>query len=102
MNANIKEHMQEMTARMETNQAKLEAHRKANQEHMQDMLARMDAAEKTSNRMESEMSQAETSESRNSDTLIGYSGQAALRREQCNAFDQCVARQHLCKHEPTR
>jgi hypothetical protein len=33
-----------MTARMETNQAKLEADRNADQEHMQDMLARMNAS----------------------------------------------------------
>jgi hypothetical protein len=29
---------------------------------------------------------------------IGYSGRAALRREQCNGFDQGVAGQQLCKH----
>jgi hypothetical protein len=46
MNANIKEHLQEMTARVETNQAKLEANRNAAQEHMQDILARMDAKSK--------------------------------------------------------
>jgi hypothetical protein len=42
MNASIEEHMQEMTARMEINQAKLEADRKADQGHMQNMLAKMD------------------------------------------------------------
>jgi hypothetical protein len=46
MNSSVKEHMQEMTARMDTNQANLEADRKADQEHMQDMLARMDADRK--------------------------------------------------------
>jgi hypothetical protein len=46
MNANIKQHMQEMTSRMETNQAKLEADRNADQEHMQDMLAGMNASRK--------------------------------------------------------
>jgi argininosuccinate lyase len=46
MNVNVKEHMQEMASRMETNQAKLETDRNADQEHMQDMLARMDASRK--------------------------------------------------------
>jgi hypothetical protein len=47
MNASIKEHMQEMTARMEINQAKLEVERKVDQEHMQDMLARIDTNRET-------------------------------------------------------
>jgi hypothetical protein len=55
--------------------------------------------------MEGEMSQSETSEGRNGDTLLGYFlgylGRAALRREQCNGFYQRVVRQQLCKHSRT-
>jgi hypothetical protein len=54
--------------------------------------------EKKSNKKEDEMSQAETSEWRNGDTSLDYSGWAALRREQRNGFDQCAERQQLCKH----
>jgi hypothetical protein len=43
MSTSIEEHMQEMMARIEINQAKLEADRKADQGHVQDMLAKMDA-----------------------------------------------------------
>jgi hypothetical protein len=49
---------------------------------------------------EGKMSQAETSERMNGDTSLGYLGQVALRREQCNGIDQHVARQQLCKHGP--
>jgi hypothetical protein len=31
---------------------------------------------------------------------IGYSGQAALRREQCDGLDQRIARQRRDKHLP--
>jgi hypothetical protein len=41
-------------------------------------------------------------ERRNGKTPVGYSGRAALRKEQCNRFDQRLARQHLYKHGPTR
>jgi hypothetical protein len=41
MNASIEEHMQEIMARLEINQAKLEADIKADQGHMQDMNAGM-------------------------------------------------------------
>jgi hypothetical protein len=40
------------------------------------------------------------SEERKGDTPLGYSGQTALKREQCNGFAQSVSRQHLCKHIP--
>jgi hypothetical protein len=42
----VMKHVQEMTARMEINQAKLEADRRADQRHMQDMLTRMDTSHK--------------------------------------------------------
>jgi hypothetical protein len=53
------EHIQEMTARMEINQSKLEANRKANQGHMQDILTRTvadrkDDQEKMKDMMESQ------------------------------------------------
>jgi hypothetical protein len=41
-----KENMQEIRARMETNEAKLEANRNTVQEHMQDILSRMGASRK--------------------------------------------------------
>jgi hypothetical protein len=41
---------------------------------------------------EAEMSQAGTSERRNGDTPLGYSRQAALRREQHNVNTHCQAR----------
>jgi hypothetical protein len=41
-------------------------------------------------------------EGRTGGALIGYSGRAALRREQCTGFDQRVAWQQLCKHGQTR
>jgi hypothetical protein len=56
----------------------------------------------TSNGKEGEMSQAETSERKDGNTRLFYSGRAALRREQYNGFDQRAARQQHCKHSPTR
>jgi septation ring formation regulator EzrA len=51
MNASMKEHMQEMTARIDANQAKMKADRKA----IQDMLARMDANIKEMNTTQERM-----------------------------------------------
>jgi hypothetical protein len=55
MNASIKEHMQEMTARMEINQAKLEADKKVYQGYMQDMLAKMDTNQEKVDTIHKEM-----------------------------------------------
>jgi hypothetical protein len=62
MNANIKELMKETTARMETNQAKLEADRKPDQEEMkEDLLARLEAKTEA-NKVKTDIKLKETSE----------------------------------------
>jgi acetyl/propionyl-CoA carboxylase alpha subunit len=122
-NANRKADREDLTEMMNANQAKMNINLKEMRDEIRSGQAEMKSAvcaiqseledinhktqdlhKELTNKLEKthvEL-QAETSERRNDDTPLGYSGEATLRREHCNRSNQHVARQQLCKRGPTR